>query len=256
MNDNDRLINSEAYVITQTDYGEADRLYTIFSRRNGKIKAFARGVRKSKSRKAGHLQSLSLIHLMLAKGKTFWVVTQADMLNPYTPIKNDLMKTASAFYIFELINRFAPENEPIISLFQLTKETLDRIEKECDLFLLLKFFEFRLLKYTGYMPNLGTCVQCGEKILPQDQYFSAEQGGVLCPKCGLKGYAIRKISLPALRYLRFIQRSSYNELEKVKPAKEIQQEMESLMLYYLTYITEKVFNTPIFIQQIEKTAKK
>jgi DNA repair protein RecO (recombination protein O) len=256
MNDNDRLINSEAYVITQTDYGEADRLYTIFSRRNGKIKAFARGIRKSKSRKAGHLQSLSLIHLMLAKGKNFWVVTQADTLNPYSSIKNDLAKTANAFYIFELIDHFAPENEPILSLFQLAKETLDRIERESDLFLIIKFFEFRLLKSTGYMPNLGTCVQCGEKILPQDQYFSAEQGGVLCPKCGLKGYAVRKISLPALRYLRFIQRSSYNELEKAKPTKEIQHEMESLMLYYLTYITEKALNTPAFIHQVEKTTKK
>ncbi len=256
MNENDRLINSEAYVITQTDYGEADRLYTIFSRRNGKIKAFAHGVRKSKSRKAGHLQSLSLIYLMLAKGKTFWVITQADTLKTYTSIKNDLTKTANALYIFELINHFAPENEQIISLFQLTKETLDRIEQETDLFLVIKFFEFRLLKNTGYMPNLITCVQCGEKILPQDQYFSAEQGGVLCPNCGLKGYAVRKISLPALRYLRFIQRSSYTELGKAKLTREIQQEMESLMLYYLTYITEKAFNTPIFIRQIEKTVKK
>jgi DNA repair protein RecO (recombination protein O) len=256
MDDSDRLINSEAYVITQTDYGEADRIYTIFSRRNGKIKALAHGARKSKSRKAGHLQPLTLNHLMLAKGKTFWVITQADTLNPYTLIKNDLKKTASALYVFELVNRFAPENEPVIPLFQLIKETLDRIEKEDDHFLNIKYFEFRLLKSTGFMPNLVDCVQCGEPIQPQDQYFSAEQGGVLCPHCGIKGFNARKISLPALRYFRFIQRSPYNELQKARPTPEIQQEMESLMLYYLTYITEKGFNTPVFLHQVEKVFKK
>ena len=250
MNESDRLINSEAYVITQTDYGEADRLYTIFSKQNGKVKAFARGVRKSKSRKAGHLQPISLIRIMLAKGKTFWIVTQTDTVNPYTSIKNDLVKTAKALYIFELINRFAPENESMDALFRLTKETLEKIEKENDLFLVLKYFEFRLLKETGYMPNLVTCVQCGEKILPQDQFFSAELGGVLCPKCGLHGYTVRKISLPALKYLRFIQRSSFTDLQRAKPTKEVQQEMESVMLYYLTYINEKKLNTPEFIDQI------
>lgn len=251
MNDSDRLINSEAYVITQTDYGEADRLYTIFSRRNGKVKAFARGVRKSKSRKAGHLQPISLIWLMLAKGKTFWVVTQADTIDPYASIKNDLGKTAKALYIFELINRFAPEDEPMPALFRLTKKTLQLIQENDELFVILKYFEFRLLKETGYKPNLVTCAQCGEEILPQDQFFSAELGGVLCPNCGLRVRATRKISLSALKYLRFIQRSPFSDLHKAKPIKEIQQEMDSVMLYYLTYINERKLNTPEFINQIK-----
>ncbi len=252
MNDSDRLINSEAYVITQTDYGEADRLYTIFSRRNGKVKAFARGVRKTKSRKAGHLQPISLIWLMLAKGKTFWVVTQADTIDPYTSIKNDLSKTAKALYIFELINRFSPEDEPMPALFRLTKKTLQLIQENDDLFLILRYFEFRLLKETGYKPNLVTCVQCGEEILPQDQFFSADLGGILCPKCGLRANAVRKISVSALKYLRFIQRSPYYDLQKANPTRETQQEMESVMLYYLTYINEKKLNTPEFINQIQK----
>lgn len=255
MSDTERLVNSEAYVITQTDYGEADRFYTIFSRKSGKIKALAHGARKAKSRKAGHLQPLTLIHLMLAKGKTFWVITQVDTLQTYSSIKNDLGKTASALYIFELINRFAPESEPVHPLFQLAKDTMERIEREQDHFFAIKFFEFRLLKHTGYMPNLTTCVQCGEAILPQDQYFSAEQGGILCPRCGLRAYTVRKVSLPALKYLRFIQRSSYSELGRAKLSTEAKEEMENLMLYYLTYITEKALNTPTFIHQVERTEK-
>ncbi len=252
MDENERFINSEAYVITQTDYGETDRIYTILSKTNGKIRALAHGVRKAKSRKAGHLQPLTLIHLMLAKGKSFWIVTQVDTLNPHTLLKGNLTKTAHALYIFELIDRFAPENEPGIDLFQLTKVTLERIEKETDPFLNIKYFELGLLKSIGYMPNLTTCVQCGAIIQPKDQYFSAKQGGVLCPQCGLVAAPARKISLTALRYLRFIQRSAYEELSRARPSQEIQHEMEDLMLYYLTYLSEKNFQTPRFIHQIEK----
>ena len=251
MDESDRLVNSEAFVITQMDYGEADRLYTICTRSRGKVRAFARGVRKSKSRKAGHLQPVSLINLMLAKGQSFWVITQADTVEPYEAIKNDLPKTANAFYIFELVNRFAPEDEPVLPLFNLVKETMTRINDEDDLFMVNKYFELKLLKITGYMPNLSTCIQCGEAILPQDQYFSAAQGGILCPRCGTPHPEVRKISMLALKYLRFIQRSSYHELGKAQLSQVVKDEMNSIMLYYLTYINEKAFNTPFFIHQLE-----
>ncbi|HAF62628.1 MAG TPA: DNA repair protein RecO [Anaerolineaceae bacterium] len=256
MDDSDRLINSEAFVITQTDFGEADRFYTVFTRKRGKIKAFARGVRKSRSRKAGHLQPLSLIHLMLAKGKTFWIITQSDTINAYMSIKNDLAKTASALYVFELLDRFAPEDEPLFSLFTLVKETMSRIEEEEDIFLPIKFYELRLLKYTGYMPNLVTCVQCGKEIQPQDQYFSAERGGVLCPTCGVQVYRTRKITLSALKYLRYIQRNPYRKFEKVNPSSSVRTEIDAIMLYYLTYITEKKLNTPAFMNQIKEQDEK
>jgi len=252
MDDSDRLIHSEAFVITQVDYGEADRLYTIFTRSKGKIKAFARGVRKTKSRKAGHLQPISLINLMLAKGKSFWTITQADTVEPYETIKSDLFKTANAFYILELVNRFTPEDEAVQPLFNLVKDTMTRIRVEEDPFMVKKFFELRLLKITGYMPNLTTCIQCGETIMREDQYFSAEQGGILCPRCGVSSPNARKISMMALKYLRFIQRSTYQELGKAQISQAVKGEMDSIMLYHLTYINERAFNTPFFIHQIEE----
>ena len=256
MDDSDRLIQSEAFVITQADYSEADRLYSVFTRKKGKIKVFARSVRKSRSRKAGHLQPLSLIHLMLAKGKTFWIITQSDTLKAYLPIKNDLEKTASALYIFELLDRFAPEEEPLIPLFALVKDTMSRIEEEEDAFLPIKYYELRLLKFTGYMPDLVTCVQCGKKIQAQDQFFSAQRGGVLCPACGKQIVQSREITLPALKYLRYIQRTPYQELAKIDPPAVVRKEIDTIMLYYLTYITEKNLNTPAFITQIREQAQK
>jgi DNA repair protein RecO (recombination protein O) len=256
MDDSDRLIQSEAFVITQTDYSEADRFYTVFTRKKGKIRVFARGVRKSRSRKAGHLQPLSLIHLMLAKGKTFWIITQSDTLKAYLPIKNDLEKTANALYILELLDRFTPEEEPLVPLFTLVKDTMARIEEKEDAFVPIKYFELRLLKFTGYMPDLVTCVQCGKEIQAQAQYFSAERGGVLCPSCGKQISHSREITLPALKYLRYIQRTSYENLAKIDPPRTVRKEIDAIMLYYLTYITEKNLNTPAFITQIREQAQK
>lgn len=256
MDDSDRLIHSEAFVITQTDYSEADRLYTLFTRKKGKLKVFARSVRKSRSRKAGHLQPLSLIQLMLAKGKTFWIITQSDTLKAYLPIKNDLEKTASALYIFELLDRFAPEEEPLIPLFNLVKDTMSRIEEEGDAFFPIKYFELRLLKFTGYMPDLVNCVQCGKEIQAQNQFFSAQRGGVLCPSCGRQISQSKEITLPALKYLRYIQRTPYENLTKIDPPDVVRKEIDAIMLYYLTYVTEKNLNTPAFIAQIREQAGK
>lgn len=256
MDDGDRLINSEAFVITQTDYSEADRLYSVFTRKRGKIKVFARSVRKNRSRKAGHLQPVSLIHLMLAKGKTFWIITQSDTINAYIPIKDDLAKTAGALYMLELLDRFAPEEEPLISLFSLVKDTLSRIEEEEDIFLPIKFYELRLLKYTGYMPDLVTCVHCGKEIQAQDQFFSAERGGVICPSCEKQVSHPKKITLSALKYLRYIQRTQYRDIKNINLTNAVRTEIDAIMLYYLTYITEKKLNTPAFVTQIRQQAQK
>jgi len=250
MVDNDRIVKSQAFVITQTDYGEADRLYTIFSRSKGKIKAFARGVRKARSRKAGHLQPISLIHLVLAKGKTFWIVTQSETVNPMVMTKNDLQKTAKALYCMELVDRFLPEEEPLPLLFDTLRDTLERIDQQDDLFFVIKFFEFQLLKLTGYMPDLVHCVACRQIIQPEDQYFSAEQGGVLCPECAKQHFGSRKISMTALKYLRFIQRSPYTELQRARINNAVRAEMNQVMQYYLTYINERILNTAQFLQQL------
>lgn len=239
----------EAVVLRHSDWGEADRLLGLYTREMGKIRAVAKGVRKLRSRKAGHVEPFSLVSLQLSKGQDLWIVTQAELRESYQPLRDDLLKTAYAAYAVELLDRFSYEEGPNPTLFKLLTDTLARITGEDDTFAAVRYFELRLLDALGYRPNFFQCVECGREIKPEDQYFSAAQGGVRCPTCGPTQDS-RPISVKALRYLRHYQRSSYATAIKLLPPEALRPEMEGILNYYLTYLLERKLNSPMFIREI------
>ena len=97
----------EAIVLRHTDWGEADRLLWLFTREMGKVKVVAKGVRKPRSRKAGHLEPFTRVELQLAQGRDFLIVTQAETIDAYQPLRENLLLTGYAAYIIELLDRFA-----------------------------------------------------------------------------------------------------------------------------------------------------
>ncbi len=248
-----RSFRVEAIVLRHADWGEADRLLTLYTREHGKARAVAKGARRIRSRKAGHLEPFTRVILQLAQGRDLLIVTQAETLEAYLPIGADLVKTGYASYIVELLDRFIYEdeieNQPI---YVLLTEALDRIAAEPDPWLALRYFEIRLLDYLGYRPHLFHCASCGKEILPENQYFSPNAGGVLCPSCGKDRPEAWPISMEALRNLRHLQRSSFAEAQRAHPAAEVRNELESLLQKYLTYLLERALNSPKFIRQIKQ----
>jgi DNA repair protein RecO (recombination protein O) len=129
---------------------------------------------------------------------------------------------------------------------------LARVEKEADPWLALRYYEVRLLDLLGYRPHLFECANCGREIKAEDQFFSASQGGVLCPACGVALPGAWSVSVEALRYLRHFQRSDYAGAQRARPAPEVQSEVEALLQRYVTYLLERALNSPDFIRQIKK----
>ena len=106
-----RSFRASAVVLRHADYGEADRLLTLFTREQGKVRAIAKGARKLTSRKAGHIEPFTHVTLQLAKGRDLFIVTQAETVNNFSGLREDLVKTGYAAYIVELIDRFTYEEE-------------------------------------------------------------------------------------------------------------------------------------------------
>ena len=104
----------------------------------------------------------------------------------------------------------------------------------------------------GYRPHLFECANCGEKIQAVDQFFSPAAGGVLCPKCGAGLPGVWSVSVQALKVFRHLQRSSYTEARRAHPGLDAQNELETLIQKYLTYLLERGLNSPDFIKQIKK----
>src|SRR5512143_112297 len=240
----------ECVVLRHSDWGEADRLLTIFSREQGKVRCVAKGARKLLSRKAGHLEPFTRVALLLARGSDLWIVTQAETVDAYLRLREDLERTATAAYVVELLDRFTYEEGENFHLYQLLIDTLHRIStEEQDLFLAVRYYEIHLLDILGFKPELFRCVRCREEIKAENQFFSVLLGGVVCPRDGPSVEDARPISMLALKYLRHLQRSTYAEAKKAAPASPVQSEMEGLLSYYITFLLERNLNSPGFLRE-------
>ena len=244
----------EAIVLRHTDWGEADRLLWLFTREIGKVKVVAKGVRKPRSRKAGHLEPFTRVDLQLAHGRDLLIVTQAEAKEAYQSLREDLVRMGYASYIIELLDRFTYEEGENIGLYRLLSETLRRVNDEADPAFAVRYYEVRLLDLVGFRPQLIHCVNCGEEIRAEDQFFSFDKGGVICPKCGASEAGVRHVTTPALHILRHFQRSNYAEAQRARLSVGVDLELENLMGNYLTYLLERGLNTPAFLKRVRRLA--
>lgn len=248
-----RSFRVEAVVLRHHDYGEADRLLTLYTRQLGKTRVLAKGARKIASRKAGHIEPFTQVKLQLARGRDMLLVTQADTVDAYLPLREDLILTSQASYVLELLDRFTYVDETENpSTFRLLTNTLARLASNDDPWLVIRYYEMRLLDLLGFRPQLIHCVNCGREIKAEDQFFSFRAGGVICPRCGKGLPQLKPITVETLKYLRHFQRSNYRDAARARPNSEVQREAEDLMQGYFTYLLERELNTPGFLKKIRE----
>ena len=247
-----RSFRVEGVVLRHTNYGEADRFVGLFTREMGKVRAIAKGVRKLRSRKAGHLEPFTRSNLLLARGRDMFIITQAETIKSYSPLREDLLLVGYASYVVELLDRFTYEEGENRAMYRLLTDTLERLSREHDPDLAVHYYEIRLLDLLGFRPKLFTCAHCEREIEAQDQFFSAKEGGVLCPDCGYGTQGARPISMAALKYFRHMQRSSYAEASRAQISPGTNREMEILIQHYLTYLLERSLNSPQFIHRVKR----
>lgn len=250
MNNRERSLRAEAVVLRHSNWGESDRMLTLYTQQMGKVRAIAKGVRKVRSRKSGHLEPFTRVNLQLARGRDLFIVTQAEAIEIYLGLRDNLVRVGYASYVVELLDRFTYDEDENPSLFRLLTGTLMLLDQESDPVLAIRYYEIRLLDQLGYRPQLFRCVKCDAEIRPEDQYFSAAQGGVVCARCGSSTPDARPVSMLALKYLRHFQRSSYEEARRANLTPGINREIEQLMQHYLTYLLERGLNTPSFLKHV------
>lgn len=226
-------------------------MLTLYTAQLGKTRALVKGARKVTSRKAGHLEPFTHVRLQLAKGRDLPLVTQADTVDAYLPLRENLVLTSQASYVIELLDRFTYEDGSENSaIFRLLTETLGRLSSGTDAWVVIRYYEMRLLDYLGFRPQLFECANCRREILPEDQYFSFAAGGVICPNCGRGIPRLKPISVDTLKYLRHFQRSKYAEVARAQPSAQVRAEAEALMQGYFTFLLERELNTPGFLKKI------
>lgn len=249
---NTHTFHAQAVVLRHMEYGEADRILTLYTLEKGKIKAIAKGVRKLHSRKAGHLEPFTRVNLFFAQGRDLSIITQAETISPFYKLRENLTLTSYSAYVVELLERFSYEEGPNRDLYNLLVDTLTRLETNPLSRTVIHYYEVRLLDLLGFRPDLQTCSKCGNAIKPEDQFFTALGGGIYCPGCGKNQSDAWSVSMTTLKYMRHFQRSKYSKIKDIEIPEKSELEFTALIEKYMTYILERALKTPKFIRDISK----
>ncbi|HEV3473398.1 MAG TPA: DNA repair protein RecO [Actinomycetota bacterium] len=175
------LYKDEAVVLKTMKLGEADRIVTLMTRSHGKVRAVAKGVRKTKSRFGGRLEPFTRVDLMLYKGRgDLDTITSADIMASFDVVRTDYTRLTAAASLVELVDKITPDRERAVHTYMLLLSGLQAlVDGRADT--VVPAFFVKLLSISGYHPQLGICAGCGANIRLSG--FSAELGGVVCEDC-------------------------------------------------------------------------
>jgi DNA repair protein RecO (recombination protein O) len=255
-----RLYRTPAVILKRMDLGEADRIVTLYSRDVGKIRAVAKGVRRTTSRSAGHLEPFTLSDVMFAVGRELDVISQADTLEAFRAIREDLVLTTYAYYLAEMVDLLTEDRMENRAVFDVLVEGLRDLECAVTVHpldnpearLVLIVFHLRLLEALGYRPELRECVTCRVTIEPERNQFSALIGGVLCPSCGPRESSARAVGTSVLKLLRYVQHTDgYRSVVVPTP---VAREAEALLRAYAEHIVERRLRSPVLIARIQEAS--
>ena len=250
-----REYQTTAIIIKKTKLGEADRILTMYTPDMGKIQAVAKGVRRPKSKMAGHLELITHSHLTLAKGRSLDIITGCQTVDSFLPLKTDLWLTSYGLYVIELFNQFTPEEVPDESLFQLLLQTLKNLCQSDNRDLLLRCFEIHLLDTSGYRPQLRECVTCHKQLEPVVNSFCSSIGGVLCPSCGIKQPFAFGITVNALKVLRFMEDNTPDVVTRLRITPSLGRELENITRGYLKYLLEREVKSAAWLDELRDQLK-
>lgn len=191
------LYREQAVVLRTHKLGEADRIVVLMSAGRGKVRAVAKGIRKTKSRIGGRLEPPGHVSLLMFEGRNLDVVSQVESLDHYRPIHEDLDRMTDALAMLEAVDQVAQEGEangPLYKMLTGALRTLsDAPERPA---LLVGAFYWKLLALEGVAPVLDGCVRCGpdREIVA----FDAVEGGALCRE-HRRGPAVEPATLELIR---------------------------------------------------------
>ena len=191
------LYRDQAVVLRTQKLGEADRIVTMLSRRHGKVRAVAKGVRRTKSRFGGRLEPFVHVDVQNYAGRELDIVTQAEIVDAFASMMDDYERYTAGTAMLEAADRLTEEREPTLRLYLLLVGALRTLDSgEHTPALVLDAFLLRSLSVSGYEPALSRCARC-EAAGPH-RWFTRE-AGVVCGAC--RGPAAASPSVAAVGLL-------------------------------------------------------
>lgn len=230
-------------ILSKKDIGEADRIYTIYTKEAGKIQAKAVGARKQNAKLAGALENFTLADITVVKKNGTGKITSSIVENNFLNIKDNLDVIASVFRAAEIFDRLVGIGEKDEKTFNLLKDYLEAADELDDkekakIEIISHGFIFKLLKELGYKIEINLCIGCGDRLKDQQNFFGAEQGGIICQNCAASLKNASPASTNAIKLMRLFLSNNLKSLAKLKAGEKEIRELKLIFQTFLDWIAK------------------
>lgn len=212
-------IKIEGIILKRRNFGEADRILTVFSQQLGKVTVLAKGVRRITSRRGGNVELLNRSLMFLHQGRGMPILTEAKTLDTFEKLKKDLTLSTYAYHILELVDKLTAENQENRILYEHLFEVLKRLERKPRQ-ILIRAFEAKILSNLGFITFYDTIVQ--RNVIDSD----------------------------LLRILNNLEIFSWDEIEKIKIDERSALELERILRYHIERVIEGSLKSRQFLKKL------
>jgi DNA repair protein RecO (recombination protein O) len=227
----------QGVVLRSIKLGEADKIVTVMTQDSGKVRAVAKGIRKTTSRFGARLEPFTHVNLMLYRGRgALDTVTQAEIIAPHMAIREDLGRFAAGETMLEAVDKVAEEHERNLRLTLLLLAGCRALDaRPADPAAVAGSFLLKLLSLSGFHPSLTACAVCSER---DPQLWDAGMGGAVCGRCAEQGAG--SVSRAALTYLAASALADLNDAGAMRaPDARVNKESRALLYGFAEYHLER-----------------
>jgi DNA repair protein RecO (recombination protein O) len=240
----------EGIVIRTTDYGESNKIVTLFTRELGKVGVMSRGAKKPKNRLSAASQLFMYGTFVFQQSSGLGQLNQADIANSFREVRNDLFRASYATYIVELTDKLTEDRQSNPFHFELLYQVLHYLDEGIDAEVILRIYEMKMLAVAGIKPELDQCVSCGSTDVPSA--FSIRQAGFLCKSCLHLDERAYHISPQAARLLRLFYHFDLQRLGQISLKKETKKELQTIISAYYDEYSGLRLKSKRFLEQMER----
>lgn len=248
------LYHTNVIVLKSRNFGEADRVLMLLSEDLGKFQAVVKGARRGRSRFVGSTLSFNYLKAMFFTGKNLDTLSQAELIHPFSKLREELTTLAYASFWVELIDGFVPERAEVKEVFHFLLAAFLTLEQTADPALLNLAFEIRLLNYLGYQPELDVCTACHQPLATGapvgELYFSANMGGVICANCRLQYSGLIRMNPAQLNMIKTLAATDIRELAKLIGSNDDYKTIGAILREFIEARLERPLKSRVFLDNL------
>ena len=243
-------INLKSYPLS-----ESDKIVVMYSRDKGLIKGVAKGAKKIKSKLGGRMDLFVANRLMLNKGRNLDTICQAEAINTFSGLRNNMDKLIYSSYMSEVISVFGYEqdcnSEEVYDTFYKALNKISEAENKTEILLNVIKFQLKIMNSAGYKPNLTNCINCGCDEV-NEWFFSTASGGIICENCAKNFNKIVKFQHKLKEFLTDLDNTGF---ESKSPFEELANEKVCIVCFnllqnYIKEHSEKDFKTTKILETV------